>query len=593
MSDVTAKLRILATTDLHMNLSGFDFAADAQGPGFGLAGISVLVSKARAQAQQQGCECVLFDNGDFLQGTALADWLSTQAVTPDHPLAASFNAMRYDAIGLGNHDLDFQTCYLSQLISVTNAPVLSSNLESTCISGLKKATILDRKVQTPQGCQTIRIGVISALPVETTIWNRDDLPSGMTIENPVCNLGRIASRLRQEGADLIVALAHMGLGDDGPLGKNGEYGARLLGGVPEIDVVIAGHTHQRFAKTDSNPQITAPSFPTIMPGNAASDLGLIDLDLAQDAGGKWRITQHHSQLWPQSDTAVPDPAIIAHTEGARQATRAFLAQKVGETTQDLHSYFGLVSPSTTMALAARAKAIAVKHALLGRPEIELPVLATATARAVGGFSGPSNYIHIPKGPVLRRHLTSFAPSTNRVSALIVTGIQLQKWLEQSARIYNRLVPELPEQHLLDRAHPSFIFDTIYGLDYLIDPSQPVGQRITSLLFNNRPVAPDQQFILATNHFRAAGGGGYEGINIPAALFHGAQNNTELLEQALQTNDLADWMTDAPWRLACETPLQATFECSPDAAGYLEAIKAVAPKILGRTKTGFDCIQITL
>ncbi len=593
MTNVTAKLRILATTDVHMNVSGFDYAADVQGPGWGLAGISTLVSKARTQAQQQGRACILVDNGDFLQGTPLADWQSTQAVTSDHPLAASFNAMGYDAIGMGNHDLDFQTSYLAQFIKTLDAPVISTNLDCTYPFGLESKSILTRVIETSKGSKALKIGIVSALPLETAVWNRIDLPKGSTVRDPISALGKAARLLRQQGADLIIALAHMGLGNPGTLNTTAENGARLLGKVPGIDVVVAGHTHQRFAQSDSTGKLLAPSCPTIMPGSAGSDLGLVDLDLVQNDDGSWYISHHHSQLWPQSAAKVPDPEIIRRVNPAHQAARSFLATEIGHTMHDLHSYFGLLRPSKTMALTARAKAMVVARALIGRPEGDLPLLATATARAVGGMRGPLNYIHIPKGPVLRRHLTSFTPANNRICAVRVTGADLRKWLEQSARIYNQLSPDNPHQALFDHNQPSFIFDTIYGLDYLIDPSQPVGRRITSLTFEQAPIDPDQPFILATNHFRAAGGGGYDNIHLPEPLLYSKRNPAELIRQALLSDDLAAWMTATPWKLRCQAPVRAEFECSPNAAQYFEDIRVLAPKIIARTNTGFDRIQITL
>jgi 2',3'-cyclic-nucleotide 2'-phosphodiesterase/3'-nucleotidase len=136
MTHITAKLRILATTDLHMNLSGFDYASDAPGGTTGLAGLSTMVTAARAEARLQGRSSILLDNGDFLQGTALADWQSELGTAPEHPLIRILNAMEYDAIGLGNHDLDYGTGYLADVIGQLDAPAVSTNLSSGIIAGL-------------------------------------------------------------------------------------------------------------------------------------------------------------------------------------------------------------------------------------------------------------------------------------------------------------------------------------------------------------------------------------------------------------------------------------------------------------------------
>jgi 2',3'-cyclic-nucleotide 2'-phosphodiesterase/3'-nucleotidase len=593
VDNLIAKLRILATTDLHMMLVAHDYASDTPSNGPSLAGISTLITKARADSQVEGRATVLFDNGDFLQGTPLADWQSTQPVNDTHPIARVFNDLGYDAIGLGNHDLDYGATYLDQVVNLIDAPTVSTNLRADIVSGIQRHAMLSRTFATPQGPATIRLGVVSALPLETAIWNKSELPNGTSIEDPFASLTDAARLLRKQGADLIIALVHMGMDQNGAAELSGSNGAWALGQMPEIDVVIAGHTHQRFPLEPILGDHPASDRPTVMPGNAASDLGVIDLDVVQARDGRWQIRHHSSELWPNTTAILPDPAIIRINAASHQATRAYLAQKVGDTPYDMHSYFALVYPGKTLALAARAKAIAVSKALAQSDFGHLPVLATATTRAVGGARGPSNYIHIAKGPVLRRHLSNFTPATNRICAVPVNGADLRNWLEHSSRVYNQLLPDTPEQPLLDHNNPSFIFDTIYGLDYEIDPSRPIGQRIKDLRIKDTPITPDQRFIIATNQFRAAGGGGYGDLNLAEPVFQFDLTPAQSIAQALQNDGFAEWMDWAPWRLTCDCMRKGVFECSPKAAHYFSEIKGLAPEILGRTETGFDRIQVTL
>lgn len=169
MDTFTAKLRILATTDLHMMLVAHDYTSDTPSNGASLAGISTLITKARSNAQVEGRVTVLFDNGDFLQGTPLADWQSTQPVKDTHPIARVFNDLGYDAIGLGNHDLDYGTTYLDQVVNLIDAPTVSTNLRADIVLGIQKHAMLSKTVVTPQGPATIRLGVVSALPLLSLI----------------------------------------------------------------------------------------------------------------------------------------------------------------------------------------------------------------------------------------------------------------------------------------------------------------------------------------------------------------------------------------------------------------------------------------
>ena len=86
------------------------------------------------------------------------------------------------------------------------------------------------------------------------------------------------------------------------------------------------------------------------------------------------------------------------------------------------------------------------------------------------------------------------------------------WLEHAALLFNALRPNAPSQMLVDNDVPAFQFDTIFGLHYQIDPSAPPLKRISQLEFNGSPLRLDQEFILASNMFRASGGGGF--LKIP-------------------------------------------------------------------------------
>ncbi|MFC6582894.1 hypothetical protein [Sulfitobacter aestuariivivens] len=119
---ITAQVRLLATTDIHLQLMGYNYIADRPTPRHGLAGLATLINTARAEAQKENQLCMLLDNGDLLQGCAMGDWLARRPVAADHPAIAAMNALNYDAIGIGNHDLDFGLDYLRRVARQMHAP---------------------------------------------------------------------------------------------------------------------------------------------------------------------------------------------------------------------------------------------------------------------------------------------------------------------------------------------------------------------------------------------------------------------------------------------------------------------------------------
>lgn len=583
------QLRILATTDIHMNITGFDYAADRTGRQGSLAALATLIAKARAQA---GPDCVLVDNGDFLQGTPLADWLSAQKEPTAHPLADAFNTLTYDAIGLGNHDLDYARPYLERFIAATDAPVISTNFCQSGIKGLQPFAIARRQVGPKNQQKTVTIGIVSALPLETAVWNKAELPPGTLIENPTVALRRTVEQLREDGVDLVIALAHMGLGQAGDPRCSGDAGALALAGTPGIDAVIAGHTHLRHPEAGNEIADLPPDRPVVMPGWAGSDLGVIDLQLAQDADKRWRVAQHRSQLWTVTPDTVQDPQITRLAAPAHAHTRETLDKPIGKTCKNLHSYFALLQPSSAMALNARAKAIVVKNAVQGSIARDLPILSAATARCVGGAGGPRNYIDIPAGPILRRQLTGFAPFTNRICAVILNGRQVKQWLERSALVYTHLSSKTEAQMLLCPDAPAFTFDSIYGLHYKIDPTQPAGQRISDVTQAGSPIEGDQQFVLATNHFRAAGGCGYNRLDLPDPLLQTDVTSLNAIESALHHGGFDHWEDAKPWQIK-RHGVRAIFETGPSCHRYLDEIDQFQPTFLGQSEGGFERLNITL
>jgi len=110
------KIRILATSDVHMHLMPHDYFADEVRAGTGLEASAAHITALRREAQQNGASCLLFDNGDLLQGNPLADQIARMDWnnTDIHPVAALMNALEYDALGVGNHDLDYGVTYLAR-----------------------------------------------------------------------------------------------------------------------------------------------------------------------------------------------------------------------------------------------------------------------------------------------------------------------------------------------------------------------------------------------------------------------------------------------------------------------------------------------
>lgn len=593
-----ARLHILATTDLHGHLLPHDYIKDTPTQGAGLAGLAYLIAQQRAQAEADNIPVLLLDNGDTFQGTPLASYLATQDVGADHPIVASLNHLGYDAVGLGNHDLDHGLPYLKAVARRLDMPILSTNLRDASLSPLRDHLLLAIPLG-PDAPAPLTVGILSVLPEQSAAWNSHHLGPDISLVAPATSIPTAAENLRSAGADLVVVLAHLGVGDiDSPTVEG--QGAHALVKSGQIDAIILGHTHRRLPSNDYAGRAgvdlehsTVGGVPALMAGHAGSDLGIMKLALGHDRENGWYIVNHTCTLEKNAAHVPPDPAIAALAAKAHEQVRARLSLPVTTTPKVLHSYFSLVSPATTQDLIAHAQQRIISAALAGTTHRTLPVLSASAAHSAGGRDGPGNYTHIPAGPVLRRHIAGLNPFANQTVGIHITGTQLLEWLEYAALLFNAPDANCPGQLIANPDIPAFQFDTIFGLSYQIDVSAPPYARIIDLCHENRTVTPDQEFILATTRFRASGGGGYA----PAAPNRIVARSTEPLDSTM-INILgarlpAPWPDTPPWRFAPLGRMRATFRTHPDAVALFGDIADLAPTVTGKTPEGFIRVEISL
>ena len=591
-------LRLLTTTDLHGHLVSHDYIKGQPTQGSSLAGLSRLIKESRAQAEVAQMPVLLLDNGDTFQGTPLASYLAECDVTPDHPIIASLNHLRYDALGVGNHDLDHGMPYLRAVAQALDMPLLCSNLVSPSMSPLRRYALL--QVPLPQDAPApLTVGVISVLPEHTAVWQGHHLGADDRLEEPALTVDALEQTLRHEGADIIVVLAHMGVGHKDAANSDMQAAQGILASG-QIDALVLGHTHRRLPSPDYSERIgvdldacTVGGVPAIMAGHAGSDLGVMDLNLEHTAQDGWRVVAHKCALRPNSAAIKPDPVITRFAQKAHAHVVAHLDEPLARIEQKLHTYFSLASPAPTQHLMAQTQHAVIERALAGTPHAKLPLLATAPAHAAGGRDGLNNYVSIQCGKVLRRHIAGLNPFSNQTLGVRITGTKLRAWLEHSALIFNQLNQSAPRQMLTNADIPAFQFDTIYGLTYQIDPTAEPYQRIIALRHDDRPVAPEQEFILATSHFRASGGGGYAAspAHNVVARYEPALNDS--MQETIVSKRPCPWGPNPPWRFAPNLEVSASFFSHPDALECLDDIAHLHPKLAGETSDGFIKLAITL
>lgn len=610
------RLRILATTDLHAHILPWDDLAERPAPDRGLAQVASLIAAARAEVPQS----LLLDNGDFLNGSPLAEHIAEtrlpSAARP-HPMIAAMNRLGYDAATLGNHEFSNGLPLLTLSLRHAAFPVVATNLDRLTAGRasptrrpfLPRQLILRRDLPDQSGqMHPVSIGILGFLPPQTVLWERRHLAGRIATRSILAAAREALPRLRRAGVDVVIALSHSGLGGPDPVeADHCENISRALAALDGIDAVIAGHTHQvhPFATQDD-----AQEKPLVLPGCFGSHLGVIDLDLEPappgSAATRWQVIRHRAELRPVAERqgaegrlharVAPDPAILATAEADTAALRQRAAFPVGQTEVPLHSYFALIGHSAVQTLLAEAQARNMRRLLAGLPEAELPLVVAVAPFKAGGRSGPGNYTDIPPGPLTVRHISDLYIHPNSPVALRVTGRDLALWLERSVSLFRQIAPGSRDAPLIDPDFPAYNLDMIHGLTHGIDLSQPArfdclgrmarptAHRITDLRHMGKPVAPDQTFVLVTNSYRASGGAGFAGTE-PADV---VMEDSRPLRRILQDH-VACCQTVAPaaatgWRFAPMPGTTAVFDSGPGAAAHVADVPGL--ERAGPCPTGF-------
>lgn len=581
------RLRVLETTDLHMQLLDYDYFADQLDPTIGLIGLADKISDLQSAP---GIATILCDNGDLLQGNPLADHIANAHRKGDiHPMIAALNALGYDAMTLGNHEFDYGMDFLSDALNGAVFPVVCANITDAPALA-KPFVILERDIECDDGqTRPIKIGITGFTPPQVEAWNDLANTRPLLVNDIVGSARKIVPQIGAAGADVVIALCHSGIGNPHHAPRM-ENAALPLAAVEGIDVLLLGHTHGAFPdpaiENTAEVDFKAARLrgkPAVMAEFCGKSLGVIDLELSWGPKG-WQITRYGSYLAPAEPATEPESEI-------RQRLRSLVAEQhaaaiaqmqrpVAQTAIPITSYFATIQPDLSQQLLARAMQGALQSALNESEFAQLPVLAAKSSFRFGGRSGLGHYINIPRGPITLRDTAAIFPFADTLCAVRRTGAQLKLWLERAAAHYNKITPGQRDQALIHPRSAGYNCDTIFGLSYEIDLTQPArfdteGQlvdihasRIINIKANGAPVQDSDEFIVGTNSFRARGGGGFPAIAAEDIVYETQTSVREILVDYLKTLGTVTKPVTSTWSFAAIPQSSAVFSSAPAARAYL-------------------------
>lgn len=593
----TVNLRILETSDIHVNLMNYDYYQTKTDNKVGLVQTATLVNKAREEAKNS----VLFDDGDALQGTPLGDYVANKINDPKkpvdpsytHPLYRLMNLMKYDVISLGNHEFNYGLDYLNKVISKTEFPVINSNVykddkdnnEENDQNYFKPYHVFEKEVEDESGQkQKVKIGVMGFVPPQVMNWDKANLEGKVKAKDIVETAKKMVPKMKAEGADVIVALAHSGVDKSG-YNVGMENASYYLTEVPGVDAVLMGHSHTEVKDVFNG-------VPVVMPGVFGSNLGIIDMQLKK-VNGKWEVQKEQSkpQLRPIADSkgnplVQSDQNLVNEIKDDHQATIDYVNTAVGKTTAPINSYFSLVQDDPSVQLVTNAQKWYVEEEFK-KPEYEkykgIPVLSAGAPFKAGGRNGATYYTDIPAGTLAIKNVADLYVYPNTLYAVKVNGAQVKEWLEMSAGQFNQIDPKkTEEQPLVNIGYPTYNFDILDGLKYEIDVTQPAKydkdgkvvnantNRIVNMTYEGKPVADNQEFIVATNNYRGSSQT-FPGVSKGEVVYQSQDETRQIIVKYMQETPVIDPAADKNWTFKpiVADKLHTTFDSSPNAQKYIK------------------------
>ncbi len=416
----TVSLRLLHINDVH----GAVDAEDGEG---GLAKAATVIAQEKASAPG---EVLTLNTGDLAEGT-MVSYLTKGGVVAD-----SLAAIGFDAIEPGNHDFAWGQQALEDLLADAKAPVLNASIVRENGETFGQPYMI-------KDVGGVKVGMIGVDVENMARYVSPEKIEGLEFKSTEETLETYLPKLKEEGADVIMLLSHIGFDEDKKIAQK----------FPEIDIIVGGHSHTELPEGHYEGDTLI-----VQSGTKGKFVGEVDLKL--DLGTK-QIASAQAKLIPVGKDVEPDP-VVADIVAAAQAESKELGSRVmGQATEDLSfSYWE----------AAKVN------------QIHADSLLEATGADIVLVSSRSPRGGIEKGEVTYEDLFNAFPHTEEDAVVMrqCPGTAILKELENRVKDDGR-GPATPA-----------------GFSYTYDPSLPSGQRIVDVkMADGTPFDPQRKYDVAT------------------------------------------------------------------------------------------------
>lgn len=484
-----ADLVVLYTTDVHGSCLGFDFKYNAPAK-TSLANVYTYVNEVRAENPSS---TLLFDTGDFLQGQPSIYYYNFVDTTDTHICARVYNYMRYDALGVGNHDIEpGEDVYSRRLPSQFEMPWLCANAidQRTGKPMFQPYAVFER--------QGLKIAVLGLITPNIHAWLPKALWPNLEFQDMVeCAQKWVPVIQKKEQPDLLIGLFHAG-GDytvngndmDTYCNENGSVPAAVK--VPGFDFCLLGHDHQIRDFEVIN--VAGDTVAMLDAQTAARKVGRVDIHFSRKDDGSYRKTIKKTLV--DMYDYEPDSLFNAEFQQVVDEVNAYVDAPVGELTGDLRGIDAMFGESEFMSLIHEAQ-----------------LWATNADVSFAAILSPHD--EVKAGTITMRHLFTLYKYENLLFTIGMTADEIRRYLEYGYSMQFETMHS-PSDHVLAFQEGTnrlkgmtFNYTSLAGMRYVVDLTKPIGQRVRLVsMSDGSPIDESRLYTVAINSYQYSGGGNF-------------------------------------------------------------------------------------
>jgi len=469
----TRNIVILGTSDIHGNVDNYDYFTDSVPTGSSQRGLTKIQTYVKGVLATNP-DAIIIDDGDTIQGTPLVYKFGVLDTLTPNPMALAMNTIGYTASTVGNHEFNYGPTVFTSYQSQAHFPLLSAN-----VTGCEGYTFEPYTIKDIGG---VKVGILGLTPPAVVHWERPENIVGCVFGDAVAAAQNYVPEMKSLGADIIVVAAHSGLDETYGYGRDENFVKFLANEVPDIDVILAGHAHALVASQLINGVlVTEPNYHT----RNISDIRIT----VTGSGADWTVTTKSSTA-PAMGSTAEDAGLVALMKPYHDATITYINTPIGTATDAFPG--GFIARVKDGPMADLINQVQMDAAA----EAGFPVEASLAALF-------TNQAQLSAGPIKLKDAYAVYIYDNTLYVIEATGQMIKDELEWTATYFNQYYYE-PEGVTVNSAVRDYNYDLWSGIEYKLDVTKPVGQRVVELKLNGQALAMDQVVRVALNNYRATG-----------------------------------------------------------------------------------------